>query len=96
MKKIINTVLIGLGNIGYKYDIQSKNIQTHFKGISNNKNYNLKMVIDKDIKKINLFKKKFSFSARSYLKKKYFSNVDLVVLAVPTCHQYKIFKRIIK
>ena len=27
MKKILNTVLIGLGNIGYKYDVKSKNIQ---------------------------------------------------------------------
>ena len=38
---IFNTLLIGLGNIGLLYDFQSKNIQTHSKAITLNKNFKL-------------------------------------------------------
>ena len=58
--KYIKCVLVGLGNIGVKYDINKKDlIQTHTKGIINNKNLKLICGVDKKKKKKNLFKKKY-------------------------------------
>lgn len=51
MKKI-RTLLIGLGNIGFGYDENSNYIQTHYKAITNNKNFKLIGVIDKNKKKV--------------------------------------------
>ena len=86
----INVLLVGLGNIGYQYDQNSKYIQTHFKAINYNKNYNLIGIIEKNKKKISRFKKIHKITTQTKVSKKILKFVNLVVLAVPTNIQFKI------
>lgn len=95
MKKI-NVLLFGLGNIGYKYDLNTNYIQTHFKAILKNKNYNLAGIIDSDVKLIKKFKKKYPIPAYVKINKKIFHNIDLIVLAIPTNKQFITLNKIIK
>ena len=44
--KIINTILIGLGNVGAKYDLKNNHRTSHIKSLSGIKKYNLNLVID--------------------------------------------------
>lgn len=91
MKKI-RTLLIGLGNIGYKYDENSKYIQTHYKAITNNNNFELIGVIDKNKKRLRKIK---SCYIDTKINKKILTNTDLVILSVPTEIQYKFVKQIL-
>ena len=91
MKKI-RTLLIGLGNIGYKYDENSKYIQTHYKAITNNNNFELIGVIDKNKKRLRKIKNCYSDTK---INKKILTNTDLVILSVPTEIQYKFVKQIL-
>ncbi len=91
MKKI-RTLLIGLGNIGYKYDENSKYIQTHYKAITNNNNFKLIGVIDKNKKRLRKIK---SCYIDTKISKKILTNTDLVILSVPTEIQYKFVKQIL-
>lgn len=91
MKKI-RTLLIGLGNIGYKYDENSKYIQTHYKAITNNNNFELIGVIDKNKKRLRKIKSCYSDTK---INKKILTNTDLVILSVPTEIQYKFVKQIL-
>lgn len=95
MKKI-NVLLFGLGNIGYKYDLNTNYIQTHFKAILKNKNYNLIGVIDNDRGLIKKFRKLHIIPAYTTLNKNILHCVDLIVLAVPTDKQFIILQKILK
>ena len=92
MKKI-NTILIGLGNIGFKYDLNKNVIQTHTKAILKNKNFNL-CAIDRDKKRIKKFKKQYNLPVYSNLKNELIKKADLIVLAVPTKKQLRLFYKI--
>ncbi len=61
--KKIKTALIGLGNIGLKYDYYNKNIISHAKAISKNKNLRFMFAVDKINTKVNQFKKKYKIPA---------------------------------
>tara|TARA_B100000965_G_scaffold405414_1_gene439466 strand:+ start:10159 stop:11127 length:969 start_codon:yes stop_codon:yes gene_type:complete len=55
-------VIIGLGNIGLKYDFHidsNEIIQTHFKAFTSHDNFEIVGVVEIDKENINLFKKKF-------------------------------------
>ena len=91
MKKI-RTLLIGLGNIGFKYDENSKYIQTHYKAITNNNNFELIGVIDKNKKRLRKIKSCYSDTK---INKKILTNTDLVILSVPTEIQYKFVQQIL-
>ena len=93
MKKI-NTILIGLGNIGFKYDLNKNAIQTHTKAILKNKDFNLLGAIDSNKKRIKDFKKQYNLPVYSNLKNKLIKKADLVVLAVPTKKQLGLFYKI--
>ena len=93
MKKI-NTILIGLGNIGFKYDLNKNVIQTHTKAILKNKNFNLLGAIDRNKKRIKDFKKQYNLPVYSNLKNKLIKKADLIVLAVPTKKQLGLFYKI--
>ena len=93
MKKI-NTILIGLGNIGFKYDLNKNVIQTHTKAILKNKNFNLLAAIDRDKKRIKKFKKQYNLPVYSNLKNELIKKADLIVLAVPTKKQLRLFYKI--
>ena len=96
--KYIKCVLVGLGNIGVKYDINKKDlIQTHTKGIINNKN--LKLICGVDKKKIsrNLFKKKYQIKAVKNLEtitSDY--RPDIFIVATPSNSHLKIIIEIVK
>ena len=55
----INTLLIGLGNVGLNYDYKTKEIQTHAKSLFLNKKINLVLGIDTDEKQLKRFNKKY-------------------------------------
>ena len=97
MRKI-NTVIIGLGNIGMMYDFYKNNkyFLTHVKSISANKNYNLLGAIDSDIAKISLFKKKYDLPAYKNIDDiKILNKIDLVVVASPTETHFNIIKKVL-
>ena len=55
---MIKTTIVGLGNIGYYYDIKNRNKRlTHYSSIIKNKNYRIVSVVEKKSKIYNLFKK---------------------------------------
>ena len=41
----ISTIIIGLGGIGFDYDLNNKNVLTHFKSINKNRNFVLSGVV---------------------------------------------------
>ena len=97
MKKI-NTIVVGLGNIGMMYDFYKNNkyFLTHVKSISANKNYNLLAAIDSDITKISLFKKKYDLPAYKNINDiKIRNKIDLVVVASPTETHFNIIKQVL-
>ena len=97
MKKI-NTIVVGLGNIGMMYDFYKNNkyFLTHVKSISANKNYNLLGAIDSDIAKISLFKKKYDLPAYKNIDDiKILNKIDLVVVASPTETHFNIIKQVL-
>jgi hypothetical protein len=95
MKKI-NTIIIGLGNIGMMYDFYKNNkyFLTHVKSIIANKNYNLLAAIDNDIDKISLFKKKYDLPAYKNIDDiKIRTKIDLVVVASPIKTHFNVIKK---
>jgi hypothetical protein len=97
MKKI-NTIIIGLGNIGMMYDFYKNNkyLLTHVKSVSADKNYNLLAVIDTDIDKISLFKKKYDLPAYTNINDiKIRTEIDLVVVASPIETHFNIIKKVL-
>jgi hypothetical protein len=96
--KKINTIVVGLGNIGMMYDFYKNNkyFLTHVKSISANKNYNLLAAIDSDITKISLFKKKYDLPAYKNINDiKIRNKIDLVVVASPTETHFDIIKQVL-
>ena len=93
----ISAGIIGLGNIGYKYDIGKKSILTHAKAINSSKYFDLKAGIDKDKKNLREFKKFFNCniysSAKEALKKE---KLDLVIVSTNTQSAEKICSELIK
>lgn len=97
-KKIFSCVLIGLGDIGLKYDFhkdQKLYVQTHANAIFSNPGFDLQAGVDLDINACNAFTKKYNI--RSYaLVEDALNQVkpDLIILAVPTCPQLDVIKQI--
>lgn len=87
---MINVALIGLGKIGYKYDLKKKNTITHFKSINNNKSLNLKIIIDKNNDLIDS-----SIYHHNYKIIKLYKEIDIVVVSTPTKTHLKILKYLI-
>lgn len=97
----MNVAIVGLGNIG----LGSKNIK-NFKSHANffykSRHFKLFAVIDKSLKKLNLFKKNFNFKKiiiqknlnqiNSWQNKK----IDILCISTPTNQIFSILKKIIK
>jgi len=100
MKKI-KAIVIGLGNIGYNFEIsghKKRNIGSHFKSYIVNKNYKIVAVCDKNKNILNDIKKKYS-DLNTYtdlkqliLKEKF----DVASVCVNTENHLKIIKQLIK
>ena len=91
--KVIDTAIIGLGQIGYAYDGDNKTTRTHVGQIKKQANFKLIAACDSDVKK----KDKLKNNDKNYTK--IYSNyetmldshkIDLLVLAVPSGEQKKI------
>ena len=94
---MIKCLIVGLGNIGLGYDINSNNIQSHAKAISLHKKFYLCGAIEKDGNKRIIFEKKYKKPAYSDFKTA-FENIkpDLVVISTPTQTHLLILKKILK
>lgn len=93
-------LLIGLGNIGFLYNLKSQNrILTHAQAIINNPKLELSAAVDKDYKKItklnNHYKNHKIITAQSInsLSNKTY---DIVVIALPYELQHDFIKKLIK
>ena len=92
---VYSCLLIGLGNIGFKYDKGLKNKKkflSHAKAIFHNKNLKLVGGVDKNIQNINLFKKIYKvdtfINLHTALKKK----PDIAIVATSTETHLQIIK----
>ena len=98
---MINTVLIGLGNVGTNYKNYNKPkahkiVRNHLDAILKVKEFKIIGLIDKDKKKklkLNKSLSKYFFLNISYLPEK---NIDLAVVASSTHSHYEIVLQLIK
>lgn len=94
---IVNTIIVGLGQVGFKYDLKKKTIDTHCKSIFRHKGFNLSGVVDTEnyLKKIFLkkYRKPFFFSIKTAIKN---LKPDFVIISTPTELHYKNIKEVIK
>ena len=86
--KRYSAVIIGLGRMGFGYDLQSKKEEffSHAKAILNNDEFELIAGIDSDVSRQNQFKeysRKPVYSSVGEMKKSV-SQIDLIVIATPT------------
>ena len=94
-KELYSCLLVGLGNIGFKYDkslINNKKILSHAKAIFHNKNLKLVAGVDSNIKNISLFKKIYKVETFTNLHSALKKKPDIVIVATPTESHLKIIK----
>ena len=93
----INTLLIGLGNVGLNYDYKTKEIQTHAKSLFLNKKINLVLGIDTDEKQLKRFNKKYkipTLKKLSNIQKN--KNIHFVVISTDKKNHLREIKKIVK
>ena len=94
---ILNTLLVGLGNIGLNYDYSNKNITTHAKALSLSKNIRVSFAIDKNYKQRKKFEKKYQIKTYSKLPSLEKLNlINFVVISVNIENHLNVVKEIIK
>ncbi len=100
---IINTLIIGLGNVGLIYDNPKnpKLIQSHAKSVNLHPNFNLIAGIDPILEKRNLFEityKKIAFKSLNNFKNesKFDSKIDLIIISTPTETHLKVIQESLK
>jgi len=87
-KKVLTVSIIGLGNIGLLYDLNKKNNSkeylTHTRSAYFHESFDIKFLVDEDVKKIELAKSKYG-NEISYMTEidESFTPTDIVVLS---CH----------
>jgi len=96
LKKKIKTIIIGLGKIGLEYDYNKKNFfLTHSKALFYNKNFDLLCGVDRNIKQLIKFKKKYNLPTTTSIYEALIKfRPELVVISASTYSHYKIFKGI--
>ena len=94
MIKKIDTVLVGLGSVGFAYDLkQSKSILSHLKSLLRNRYINLVDAVDRDNRKLKILRKEFNIKGSKNLSK----SIDekkpkLIVISVNTENIFKVFQ----
>ena len=97
MKKIINVLFIGLGNISYKYDLELSEefILTHNRAFNLHPNFRIVGVVDNDKKTILEFSKKHKcptyYKVEDALKK---LKPELIIVSTPTKTHLKLIKEV--
>jgi predicted dehydrogenase len=99
-RKVLSVVIVGLGDIGFKYDLSSDQniyIQTHSSSIFLNPCYELKAGVDINPYACKLFSNKYNVKSSTNLRDALVTyKPDLIILAVPTAEQHKIIRKISK
>ena len=90
---MMSTILIGLGDVGAKYDLKNNHRTSHIKSLSGIEKYNLNLVVDIN-KKNEAIAKRYKVPFLSSISKLNKSKIkdSLIVLSVPTIHHLKVFK----
>lgn len=97
MKKKIRCVIVGLGNIGLKYDLKNKNIHTHAKSISFLERFILIGGIDKKKDNLRIFEKKYKSSIYKNFKLGLKSSKpDLIVISSPTKLRFNHISKVLR
>jgi len=92
----MKTVVIGLGNIGLKYDIHSKNIETHCKSIIKNPNFNLIAASDTNLDNCLKFSKKYKLPFYKDFKQMILDHEpEFIIISVNTSSHLKIIRGIL-
>tara|TARA_B110000483_G_C18187912_1_gene539687 strand:+ start:1926 stop:2888 length:963 start_codon:yes stop_codon:yes gene_type:complete len=97
--KKYSVLIIGLGQIGLKYDLnsKSKNILTHSKAVTKHPSFNLIGAVDLDNNNRNFFKKNYNLPAFTTVKESLLVlKPDVITVAVSTKNHFKIIKEILK
>lgn len=99
-KKIYNTIVVGLGNIGMMYDYKTSDeniILSHTKAIHNHYGFNLIAGVERSPVKRELFKKKYSKMAYASVEElfKNESNIDVAVISTPSQTHLKFVQELI-
>ena len=95
---MINTSIIGLGKIGFKYDLENKkNIKNHFTALTKHKNFKLFSVHDLKKKKLKNIKKNHNLQILTNIEKSFFKekNIKLVIVSVSTKNHFDVLKDVI-
>lgn len=96
MRKL-STTIVGLGNIGFLYDLKKKSTLTHAKAIKNSKNFYITSGIDKNKKRLKKFKKLYNVNTyTSFQKSLEIDKPKFVVISTKISSIYKICLKAIK
>jgi len=96
MRKISSSI-VGLGQIGFKYDINKTSILTHVKAINNSKTFYLKSAIDNNKKNLKLFKNKYNYNTYNSYKNAFKKDKpSLIVISTKMNVSYNICLQAIK
>jgi len=94
--KKINTIIIGLGRIGFGYVKDYMNLRSHAYSILSNKRFRLIGGVDILKKNRDKFEKKFKLPVYEKIPKDLYKNLDLIVIASNTQSHYQILKKILQ
>ena len=91
-------LIIGLGNIGFNYDIKKKYlIHSHAKALMLNNKFALIGAVEKKYKIRKIFETKFNLPTYDSIKKAFSAlNPSLVIISSPTNTHLKVFEEIVK
>lgn len=92
----IRVLLIGLGKIGFEYDLNKKYKVTHFSSFYSNKHFKIVGVCDKKKKYFNFFKKKKINFFTDYKEALKTLDPDVIVISTPTETHFKLLKDSLK
>ena len=98
-RTIFKTVLVGLGNIGLKYDINKNKehfIQTHARAFNLNSGFDLLAGVDVNSQACNAFSKSYNVESYNDIEDALIRvKPDLVIISVPTHKQLETIKKIV-
>ena len=93
---VSSALLVGLGNIGCKYDLESEEILTHLKAMVLSNSIKTIHVYDSNLKFAKIISKEYNVQIETELSTKSLMKYDLVVIATPTNFHFKILQDCLK
>ena len=95
---MIKTSIIGLGKIGFDYDLRhKKNVKSHFDALKKHKIFDLVSIYDLNKIKIKKINKENNLQVFTNIEKDFFKqkNIKLVIISVNTKNHYEVIKKVI-